>query len=742
MNHAAGEVAVHIPLDYYRILGLPLAASEEQLRQAYSDRIAQLPRREYSQVAIAARKQIIEEAYIVLFDPLKRREYEQEYLSHSNKQNNISGVVAEDCQPPKNVNSDSQKSGIEISVEQIAGALLILQELGEYELVLKLGHPYLVSHKDNTNSNEVWDLLPDLSDIILTVSLACLELGREQWQQVKYENAAISLETGGELLLRKKLFPDLQTEIQSDLYKLRPYRILELLQQPIEKKSERKQGLQLLQTLIKERGGIDGTDNDHSGLNLDDFLLFIQQLRHFLTVEEQHKLFEEETKRPSSVAVYLTVYSLIARGFTQREPAFICQAKQMLLSLGVRQDIHLEQSLCSLLLGQTEEASRVLELSHEYEALAFIRGKSHDSPDLLPGLCLYTEHWLETKLFPYFRDLVGCPASLKKYFANHQVQSFLEVLPVEEQEHPADSDKANYHPGKLQYPYNSYSKPINYKQSPDMSNEAIKRQSINNPNISFSPSLSASENNPFTGNRELGVEQTSYYPSPNTAHRKQKLSNINYRGGRKRRRISRYRKNVIRLLLVALILVTVLVFLCLLLSTTLGLLISLFNPLTSLQGKQVNVQINKPFIEVSKLESQYKLLEIKLIETEAIKVIEAWLYSKSVALGPNHDTSVLESVLVGSALSQWLALTQLDKNIGRYRQFEHQVKDVEIEPNKNDEDQMIVKASIREVANIYERGQRNEKKSYDDDLKVNYDLIKQDGEWRIQSMSLVFSTTN
>ncbi|HAE05169.1 MAG TPA: molecular chaperone DnaJ, partial [Richelia sp.] len=79
---------MHIPLDYYRILGLPLAASEEQLRQAYSDRIAQLPRREYSQVAIAARKQIIEEAYIVLFDPLKRREYEQEYLSHSNKQNN------------------------------------------------------------------------------------------------------------------------------------------------------------------------------------------------------------------------------------------------------------------------------------------------------------------------------------------------------------------------------------------------------------------------------------------------------------------------------------------------------------------------------------------------------------------------------------------------------------------------------------------------------------------------------
>jgi len=55
---------VRIPLDYYRILGLPLAASHEQLQQAYSDRTVQLPRREYSDAAIIARKQIIEEAQI------------------------------------------------------------------------------------------------------------------------------------------------------------------------------------------------------------------------------------------------------------------------------------------------------------------------------------------------------------------------------------------------------------------------------------------------------------------------------------------------------------------------------------------------------------------------------------------------------------------------------------------------------------------------------------------------------
>jgi len=57
---------VQIPLDYYRILGLPIQATAEQLRQAHRDRSLQLPRREFSEVAIEARKQLIDEAHQVL----------------------------------------------------------------------------------------------------------------------------------------------------------------------------------------------------------------------------------------------------------------------------------------------------------------------------------------------------------------------------------------------------------------------------------------------------------------------------------------------------------------------------------------------------------------------------------------------------------------------------------------------------------------------------------------------------
>ncbi len=416
-----------------------MAASEEQLRQAYSDRIVGLPRREYSHTAIAYRKKLIEEAYVVLSDPKERSEYDRVYLTHAyTPEDGRDSSVAVARAPGSQTEMESKTLGIDISQEELIGALMLLQELGEYEQVLNLGRPYLVNQngkvaKPNGQPQLSAEQNAQRPDVVLTVALACLELGREQWQQAHYENAAVSLETGLELLSNEGLFQNVQAEIEADLSRLRPYRILELLALPLEKTAERQQGLRLLEEVLVSRGGIDGTGKDESGLNVDDFLRFIQQLRHYLTVAEQHKLFEQESKRPSAVATYLAVYALIARGFTQRQPALVRQAKQMLIHLGKRQDVHLEQSLCALVLGQTQEATRALELSQEYEALAFIRENSQDSPDLLPGLCLYSETWLQSEVFPHFRDLKNRQASLKEYFADEQVQAYLEALPRDNQ---------------------------------------------------------------------------------------------------------------------------------------------------------------------------------------------------------------------------------------------------------------------------------------------------------------------
>ncbi|NJR66046.1 MAG: J domain-containing protein [Leptolyngbyaceae cyanobacterium CRU_2_3] len=432
---------MRIPLDYYRILGLPIQATADQLQQAHRDRTQQLPRREFSEAAIVSRRQLLDDAYAVLSNPERRREYDASFLAKSyelldvGKPDELSDEDEGSTYSPivrdPSLGADPYTPTIELSELQFIGALLVLLELGEYELVLRLGRPYLSGGNLNLKNGNFGDPEIVSADIVLTVALACLELGREQWQQGQYENAAESLETGQQLLLREGIFASLRGEMQSDLYKLRPYRILELLAMPGNREDSRRQGLSLLEDMLHDRGGIDGSGDDQSGLGVDDFLRFIQQLRSYLTAIEQQTLFETEARRPSAVASYLAVYALLARGFAERQPSLIRRAKLLLLRLGARQDVHLEQAVCALLLGQTDEASRSLELSQEFDSLAFIREHSQGSPDLLPGLCLYSERWLQNEVFPHFRDLARKQPSLKEYFADEDVQAYLEELPNE-----------------------------------------------------------------------------------------------------------------------------------------------------------------------------------------------------------------------------------------------------------------------------------------------------------------------
>lgn len=254
---------MRIPLDYYRILGLPIQATADQLKQAHRDRTLQLPRREYSEVAIEARKGLIDEAYEVLSDPNQRQTYDRQFLAKAYSVDVTLGEVTPDSGQTdageaalRSLAADPSPSEaptptIEITPGQLVGALLILLELGEYELVIRLGRPYLSSGSGALGKEAGKAPQRVLGDIVLTLALACLELGREQWQQRQYENAAESLETGQELLLRENVFPSIRAELQGDLYKLRPYRVLELVARPLEQTTERRQGIKLLKAMGK-----------------------------------------------------------------------------------------------------------------------------------------------------------------------------------------------------------------------------------------------------------------------------------------------------------------------------------------------------------------------------------------------------------------------------------------------------------------------------------------------------------
>lgn len=742
-------------------------ANEEQLRQAYSDRIVQLPRREYSTTSISSRKKLIEEAYMVLLNTDERKAYDQLYLAHVYTPSKTADTGSqENLVDTNSKDQDAQSLSIEITPERFIGSLLILQELGEYELVLKLGRPYLVNKPSpislktghRTTQAETPEN-PDLPDIILTVSLACLELGREEWQQGHYENAAISLETGEELLAREGLFPSVRAEMTADLYKLRPYRILELLALPQTQIPKRRQGLELLQSILEDRGGIDGTGNDQSGLNIDDFLRFIQQIRHYLTVSEQHKLFELESKRPSAVATYLAVYSLIARGFAQRQPALIRQAKQLLMQLGKRQDVHLEQSLCALLMGQTEEATRVLELSQEYEALAFIREKSQDSPDLLPGLCLYSEQWLQQEVFPHFRDLAKQQASLKEYFADRQVQAYLESLPndaqitnewavINHQSFPQPDIHHYRHHNNNTTQTRQHHQPVNPelpethpRPQPESSQGSIPRW--NHPStdgnegnqISQIPLTAANPNrrthpvndHPTTVTNQQSPKRRRRKPTANTLPQRFIQSQTNF--------LSSLDPKTRLVWLVFFSLGGVLIF-SLLVSTTFGLVKNIFFPSPSLKGEQLAIQLNQPPINIPDPNSEPEATNNEELTKETAKeVIETWLSAKTSALGQNHDIDGLKEILTGAVLSQWQSVAQQEQEDQRHRQYKHNVEIVTVSNKGTDKDYVSVDAQVQEVTKFYRNSQQQ--KSSSENLRVRYDLVRKEGKWLIQKMSVI-----
>lgn len=829
---------MRIPLDYYRILGLPIQATAEQLQQAYRDRSLQLPRREYSELAIAARKQLLDEAYAVLKDSEQRRAYDASFLSNNEARNfapqqsdQLAESGTEVGASPTTADLDPHSPSLEIQNDQFVGALLILHELGEYELVLKLGRPYLSSGSSiSLDKGRLGDPVLVRADIVLTLALACLELGREQWQQGQYENAALSLETGQELLLREALFPSVRGEIQADLYKLRPYRILELLALPEKNAVERRSGLQLLQDMLQERGGIDGTGDDQSGLTIDDFLRFIQQLRDYLTSAEQQVLFEAEARRPSAVATYLAVYALLARGFAQRHPELIRQAKQMLVRLGRRQDVHLEQSVCALLLGQTEEASRALELSQEYEPLAFIREHSQGAPDLLPGLCLYGERWLQVEVFPHFRDLAQERASLKDYFADEHVQAYLENLS------DSSADTENEWPvvERRQVSYTStnpsarvFDDSSSFRHSTNagikntvpsrsaatgISSVGSQRQHSVSDSVVAPKGLGQLKDEPHTGKNAQSPERidvdeplaaryqrtatatlavpAELEPSNRTQslpaaeriskaplEREQKETGFVRESSKRQRRLSKSKEQIDpriaesgskvrthdwpprlpgsrlqrdsaqfsvalkqrRLILLGLASIMGVAIAGFLLIGTYNWVQKTLKSFSApaLRGEQPIVRLDRPPVTIPTAESQLVTPRGPLNKETAKQVIQTWLSTKADALGQDREIDRLDQILAEPALSRWRKKAETDKKNNSYWQYKHSFDVKSTQTSTTNPDQATVEATVKEVAEFYEGEQRQSASSYNDNLRVRYDLLRKDGQWRIRDMAVL-----
>ena len=722
---------MRVPLDCYRILGLTHLSGLDKIHQAHRDRLLSMPRREYSDAAIASRKRIVDKAYEILL--------ERDRLSGVNE-----ASTATSDEQVSDIPSSILPPQIEADEKDFAGLLLILYELGESEKVLSLAKPYYDPQEVEHQSARISSHDPDL---LLSVSLSYLELGREYWKQGQYEDAASSLEAAQEILLREGLFLSIRSEIQADLFRLRPYRILELLASPDNHTSEHRKGMSLLQEMLDARRGIDGSGNDYSSLGIDDFLRFMQQLRSYMTAIEQQTLFEDEARRPSSVATYLAVYALIARGFSQRQPALIRRAKGLLVKLSAKQDIYLEKAVCALLLGQTEEASTAINSSSEEDQIAFIRQNSEGAPDLLPGLCLYSERWLQEEVYPHFRDLMNQIVSLKDYFADEQVQAYLEELPntgatSSDWTSPVGgsiSSVDDYPPVKRDVELN----PPNIAASPEPTLSTYVPETPNRfQRAAVTPvldrsSYTASNNESASSSRELpkssrprndsSVRNTSKNLSESVREVKRPVAPVNSSPSKRKFNIGR---------LAAVIAVAIA-----LVGSSLWIVAWAFRSLTGSSRSDAFMPLDKPITSLVEAIKQNSTVAIAqpgpLNKDSAAKVIETWQAIKSKALGKAYEDNILEEILAEPALSDWKGRAKELKASNSYLQY--QTKSTEVDKVTPDGDSKArVLAKISESRNFFNNGELDRGASKEDaNYTVEYDLIRKDNKWLIREM-LVF----
>ena len=743
-----------IPLDYYRILGVPIQATDEQISQAYHDREWQKPRREYSEMAIAARKEILTRAYKVLSSPLKRTEYDNNFLQTKAAENSSADLAQTDKKTKPLVSNPT----IEVPSQQLVGALLILQELGEYELVLRSGIAYLNSSDftalKSKQGNRVQ--LSVKEDITLTLALAYLELGREQWQKGEYENAALSGEMGYNLLVEDNLYPSVQSEIKTDLNKLRPYRILELMAHGEHKPEQKAKAFQLLKEMLSQRQGIEGQGEDHSGLNFEQFLCFIQQLRRYLTATEQQELFEAEAKRPSAVATYLTVYTLLAKGFAHKKPSLILRAQQMLQTLSKREDVAWEQAICALLLGQTQEANLALQKTKEEKILNLIQQHSQESPDLLPGLCFYGQKWLHQEVLSQFRDLVTCKLTLTEYFADRKVQTYLEQLypttKLQKSVHKPQSEKQarKKEESKLSR-FFGWSKKQPVKQTQPTSKVAqyplVQSKELVGAGVAHSNGSTATLpriNSNFKGssvssrpptppvNRQGSNTNSGHSLPENPSHRS---TSPHHQSPARTSKNKSFLSPALRsaLLFIAMIWgIGVLGF-------VLTNMILQPSAKTAKQSEDLVIKLSEPLVKLPSAEKKTSqpAKQTGMTETIAKQTIDKWLEKKSAAFGSEHNIDELNSILVSSLLSTWRDRALYYKQTKEYREYAHEVKVKSVNFDAQKPNQAVVEAQVKEKAQHYQGGKLDRAKSYNDNLLVRYHLVRQGEQWYIQKSAVV-----
>jgi hypothetical protein len=385
---------VELPLDHFRLLGVSPVATEELVLRTLSQRLDRPPEGGFTADALESRAELLRSSADLLCDSERRQEYEC--------------LLTElDAESPDAL------PALEVPSSQEVGGLILLMEAGQpgeafegaRQALQPPQAPALGSNRE--------------ADLSLLAAISAQKSGQERCRDRRFESAAQILQNGIQLLQRMGQQQEQRVRLESELNALLPYRILDLISRDLAENGSREFGRDLLNELVQRRGGLDG-DQDPS-FPQESFQSFFQQIRGFLTVQEQIDLFLQWGETGSVTAEFLSAYALTASGFAQRKPERIGSALERLQSM---RDVGVdaEMACLHLLLGQTDEAAICFERGSDAALKAWAKEQGSDP---LAGLCVYCSDWLKRQVLPCYRDLEADP-DLEAYFADRDVQAFIE----------------------------------------------------------------------------------------------------------------------------------------------------------------------------------------------------------------------------------------------------------------------------------------------------------------------------
>ena len=404
-----------LPIDHFRLLGVSPSAEPEAILRRLESRCDSPPDQGFTHEALLQRADLLRRSADLLTDSADRAEYEAALLRLSESHPN--GTVGLDLP----------------TSSEVAGLILLWEAHGAVEAFQLARQGLQPPQAPALGSGRE-------ADLTLLAALACRDAAVEEQDQRRYESAAQVLIDGIQLQQRMGKLPDQQRLLEDTLQELTPFRILDLLSRDLGDQESHQKGLTLLDELVTARGGLEAAgDGDQPGsLNQEDFESFFQQIRRFLTVQEQIDLFSGWFEAGAGDAGFLTVLALTAAGFSRRKPEFLEQARERMQTLANADLDPMPLLGClDLLLGNVKDAERHFAVLRDADLQAWFLNHPGDR---LAAQCEYCRAWLERDVLPGYRDVDASVADLDAWFADRDVQSYVDRLDRKAARQPGAED--------------------------------------------------------------------------------------------------------------------------------------------------------------------------------------------------------------------------------------------------------------------------------------------------------------